>query len=694
MREQALELLRQAVGEPNASFRPGQFEAISALVERRARRLVVQRTGWGKSVVYFLATRFLRDRGAGCTILISPLLSLMRNQIAAANNIGIRAETINSANTDDWPRIEDALNQDQVDLLLISPERLANDDFVQRSLLPMSSRIGLFVVDEAHCISDWGHDFRPDYRRIVRILRALPANMPVLATTATANDRVVDDIVEQLGPRLAVQRGPLTRASLGLQNIYLRSQAERLAWLANIVPNLEGSGVIYTLTVKDSERVAEWLQSQGVDAEPYNGQMQTEEREALETRLLNNEVKALAATVALGMGFDKPDLGFVIHFQRPASAVHYYQQVGRAGRAVDHAFGILLNGEEDDDIADYFIRTAFPTPDDVNNLLAAMEAAGGPLKLAQLEQRLNLSRGQITKALKFLSLESPAPVQKVGAAYVLNPVNWTMPVDRIERITTLRRHEQRRMRSYMQSRECLMRFLASELSDSNAAPCGKCANCAGKLLPEDFSTDLAQAAVEFLNHVDNPIPPRRTWPPGLDDPQMKGRISEDRRALEGRVLCRWGDPGLGALVRTGKRMGLEFDARLVEASARLIRHRWRPDPAPGWLTWVPSRRRRTLVPGFAKRLAERLAIPFVECIEKVRETLPQKTRANSFQQVLNLKCAFRIDTRLVRPEPVLLVDDIVDSRWTFTVLSAQLRDAGSGPVLPFALGDSSSEDSG
>ena len=502
MRTQAITLLRQALQDHNAEFREGQWEAISTLVQRRARLLVVQRTGWGKSLVYFLATRFLRDQGAGCTLLISPLLSLMRNQIAAARNIGVKAETINSSNEADWPRIEGGLQQNQFDVLLISPERLANDVFVTRCLLPIANRVGLFVVDEAHCISDWGHDFRPDYQRIVRILRALPRNIPVLATTATANNRVVNDILRQLGPNLEVQRGPLTRASLSLQNIYLRSQAERMAWLANILPGLPGSGIVYTLTVRDSERQAEWLKSRGIDAEAYNGAMETEQREVLENRLLNNEVKALVATVALGMGFDKPDLGFVIHFQRPASVVHYYQQVGRAGRAVDDAYGILLNGEEDDEIADYFITTAFPTAEEVNQLLAAMRAANGALTIPNLQQRVNLSKGKIEKILKFLLLESPAPIQRIPAgrssAYVLNPVRWQMPTDRIERITNLRRQEQERMSAYMNTRDCLMQFLAEELNDPNAAPCGKCANCRGGLLSKSIQTILLRRSWSSL----------------------------------------------------------------------------------------------------------------------------------------------------------------------------------------------------
>ena len=692
MRTHALELLRRALKNPDADFREGQWEAISALIQRQAKLLIVQRTGWGKSLVYFIATKLLRERGAGCTILVSPLLSLMRNQIAAALNIGVRAETINSSNIADWPRIEGGLHRNEVDVLLISPERLANDEFVNCCLLPIANRVGLFVVDEAHCISDWGHDFRPDYRRIVRILQALPPNIPVLATTATANERVAGDIVDQLGPNLEVQRGPLARASLSLQNIYLPSQAERMAWLAHTLPQLPGSGIIYTLTVRDSERLAEWLRSQGIDAEPYYGAMQTEQREALENRLLNNEVQVLVATVALGMGFDMPDLGFVIHFQRPASVVHYYQQVGRAGRAVDNAFGVLFNGEEDDSIADYFIRTAFPTAENVAQLLEAMRAASGPLKAPGLRQRLNLSAGMIEKILKFLLLESPAPIQKTDSGYVLNPVRWEMPVARIEEITNLRRLEQERMKVYMASEDCLMQFLAGELNDPAAEPCGKCANCAGHLLSEDYPARLAQEAVDFLGRLENPIEPRKQWPPGLARPDMRGKIAPEHQAIEGRALCRWGDPGIGELVRRGKQHGKQFDEQLVDAAARLIRDRWNPVPAPVWVTCVPSRRHLTLVPDFARRLALKLGLPFLECIRKVNDTEPQKTRANSFQQAQNLAGAFVVDAATVRTEPVLLVDDMVDSGWTFTVLALLLRRAGSGIVYPFALADTSSVD--
>jgi ATP-dependent DNA helicase RecQ len=340
-KENVLSLLRQALNNPTATFHSEQWDAIEILVVKRARLLVVQRTGWGKSMVYFLATRLLREQGAGPTLLVSPLLALMRNQIEAAQRINVKAATVNSTNQKDWQIIREQLLLNTIDILLISPERLANDDFREKMLLPVADRIGLFVVDEAHCISDWGHDFRPDYRRIKRIVQALPANIPLLATTATANNRVVADIQIQLGENIHLLRGALARTSLHLQTIILPTTAARMAWLAEHLPQLPGCGIIYTLTVRDSQKVAEWLQTCGINAHAYHASLK-ENRENLEQALLNNELKALVATSALGMGFDKPDLGFVIHFQRPGSVVHYYQQVGRAGRALQQAYGILL----------------------------------------------------------------------------------------------------------------------------------------------------------------------------------------------------------------------------------------------------------------------------------------------------------------------------------------------------------------
>ena len=402
MKERALQFLRTALGRSDAVFRAGQWESVEMLLNRR-RLLVVERTGWGKSMVYFLATRLLRDEGAGLSLLISPLLSLMRNQLEAAAWIGLRAETINSSNRDDWDRIEEELRNDAIDILLISPERLANEQFRDNVLSRLVERVGLFVVDEAHCISDWGHDFRPDYRRIVRVLQAVPPNVPVLATTATANDRVVHDVISQLGADIELVRGPLIRESLRLQNMSIPSPAARMAWLAEVIPTLAGSGIVYTLTQRDAERVAEWLQINGVSAMPYHADLQDGDedvpvRELRERQLLENEVKVLVATVALGMGFDKPDLGFVIHFQRPASVVHYYQQVGRAGRAVDEAYGVLMHGEEDANITEYFIRNAFPPQQHVEVILEVLDRSEEGLSIRELEKSLNFRYGELEKS--------------------------------------------------------------------------------------------------------------------------------------------------------------------------------------------------------------------------------------------------------------------------------------------------------
>jgi len=483
-KQRAEKYLQAALNNPSASFREGQYEAIEMLVEEKKRVLIVQRTGWGKSIVYFIAARLLRDEGYGLTLLISPLLSLMRNQIEMASRIGIAAYTINSSNEDEWKHVQNEMIQDRVDVLLVSPERLSNFEFTEQYLLPVANRIGLFAVDEAHCISDWGHDFRPDYRRIVRILNVLPKNIPVIATTATANDRVISDIVEQLGSSLVVIRGSLARESLRLQNIVMPDKAKRMAWLVERIPKIPGSGIVYVLTVRDADRLAEWLRKNGIDAQAYHAKLENKDRERLETDLIDNKVKALVASTALGMGFDKPDLGFVIHFQRPGSVVSYYQQVGRAGRGLDSAYGILFCGAEDDEIVDYFIRTAFPPIVHVEAVLNALKNAPEGLTMTELESKVNLPRTRLQKTLKFLQVETPAPIRILDKRWFRNPVDYEIDRNRIDKITEIRRREQKQMQEYMTSRECLMAFLARELSDPNPGKCGKCAVCIGApLLP-------------------------------------------------------------------------------------------------------------------------------------------------------------------------------------------------------------------
>jgi ATP-dependent DNA helicase RecQ len=645
-------------------------------------------------MVYFLATRLLRDKGAGVSLLISPLLSLMRNQLEAASRIGVRAETINSTNQDDWDGIERELRNNQIDILLVSPELLANGKFRENVLSFIAENVGLFVVDEAHCISDWGHDFRPDYRRIVRVVQALPRNVPVLATTATANNRVVGDVISQLGKDIHLVRGPLVRESLKLQNITIKSPAARMAWLAHTIPSLPGSGIVYTLTQRDAERVAEWLKINKIKAKAYHADVADNEdgvslREKLEQQLLNNEIKVLVATVALGMGFDKPDLGFVIHFQRPASVVHYYQQVGRAGRAVKEAFGILLHGEEDDNIADFFIRSAFPPQQHVAVILQELDKADGGLSVRELEVRLNLRHSQLEKALNYLAVEMPSPITKIGSKWNVTATAGTYRIDQsyVESITSIRKQEQIQMQTYMAHSDCLMEFLARALDDPHAGKCGKCAGCKRQpLLSPEYDQDLANKAAIFLRRSYQPLQPRKQWPTGNALPiyAFSGRIGNALCAQEGRALCLWRDAGWGQLVAEGKYEQGRFDDKLVEALRDMICH-WNPYPAPEWVTCIPSLNRPELVPDFARRLAGDLGLPFHACIQKAKANPPQKEMQNSFQQAHNLDGVFAVDPGTVSAGTCLLIDDMTDSGWTFTVAAAILRRAGCTAVFPLAL---------
>lgn len=672
-------LLHQHFG-PDAAFRPGQLEAIVALIDDHARLLVVQRTGWGKSLVYFLATRLLREVGSGPTMLVSPLLSLMRNQSTMADRLGVVAASINSTNATQWNEIIARLDRNEIDLLMISPERLANPDFRTRLLPRLQEGIGMLVIDEAHCISDWGHDFRPDYRRIVQIVRAMPSTVPVLATTATANNRVVADIQEQLGEQLLVQRGPLARDSLRLQTIELPSQSQRLAWLAEQIPRLPGSGVIYCLTVRDADLVAGFLQQQGVHAPPYHADLEAEKRIELEQALLDNDVKALCATVALGMGFDKPDLGFVVHYQRPGSVIAYYQQVGRAGRATSDAYAILLVGAEDDEIQSYFIGSAFPEANEIVDVLHAISESDG-LDRGEIEQRVNLSRGRIEHCLKFLEVEGA--IVRDGPMYLRTPTRWAPDVERWLRVSAQREQERQRMQEFVRTPTCLMQFVIRELDDPAHRPCGRCANCAEDFVPRVFDPQLSEQAQRFLRRQWIPLEPRLRLPAGIL-PELGRAIAADRLNEPGLALCSYKDEGLGALIRQGKYRDGRFDDRLVTAAAEAIRSTWPLDES-WWLTPIPSRTHPGLVRDFAVRLSVALGVDCVEALRKTRDIAEQKTMENSYQQCKNVLGAFRAERSLIRSGPVILVDDLVDSRWTLTICGASLRQRGSGPVYPFVL---------
>ena len=688
---EALRCLRVAMGQPASNFRDGQWEAIDHIVNRRGKVLCVQRTGWGKSMVYFVGATLMRAQGAGVTLIISPLLSLMRNQIEAAHRLGLKALTVNSTNRDDWEAVRTELLAGQVDLLLISPERLANDEFVAGTLQPIAARIGLLVIDEAHCISDWGHDFRPDYRRVGQVLARLPAHIAVLATTATANRRVAQDVAAQLGTGVVVQRGPLLRESLALQNMRLAGAADRLAWLADRIPQLPGSGIVYTLTTRDADRVAEWLQGRGIDARAYHAGKPDDERQAMEQALLANDIKCLVATTALGMGYDKPDLHFVIHYQTPGNVVAYYQQVGRAGRAIPAACGVLLSGDEEEDINEYFREAAFPPEWQVDRILGALEAADGGLSVRALERAVNLRQSQIEKVLKLLVVEPDSPVLRIDGAWYRTAQPFQLDKARIAHLTRQREDEWAQMKHYLANERCLMLFLAEALDDAGASACGRCAVCLGRpVLPMEIERATLIEALRFVKRSEMPLELKKQWDIEAlpqyraDHGWSKQTIPAALRGEEGRVLSRWGEPVWGRLVARGKAQG-RFDDELVEASADMIRHRWPAAARISWVTCIPSMRYPELVPDFARRLADALGVPFRPIMSKTRETQPQRDMENRFHQCHNLDGAYAVEPQPGTDGAVLLVDDLVDSAWTLTLATALLRQTGTAAVYPFAL---------
>jgi ATP-dependent DNA helicase RecQ len=674
----ALDRLRTLTDDPDADFRPGQLEATRDVVVDRARVLCVQRTGWGKSAVYFVATALLREAGAGPTLIVSPLLALMRNQIAAAERLGLRAHTINSTNREEWDEVRDRLAGGTIDLLLISPERLNNPRF-RGDMLPLfAASVGLLVIDEAHCISDWGHDFRPDYRRVKDMLEALAPGVAVLGTTATANDRVVADVVAQLGGRepLRTYRGPLARSSLRLEVLALPRPAERLAWLASTLPHLSGSGIVYTLTKRDAEQVAAFLCAQGITAVAYSGEQETGDRIYAEDRLLRNEIKTVVATSALGMGYDKPDLTFVVHYQAPGSVISYYQQIGRAGRGVEHADIVLLRGGEDRRIQDFFIEQAFPDRERVNAVLASLSEAGeGGLTTRELMAMVNLGMGRIEAMLKILDVEGA--VARAGSRWKLMPdADWTYDAERYAQVTALRRAEQRAMAAFGANGRCLMRVLQEELDDPAAQDCGRCSVCAGPRFDTPLDSALVEAAGRHLRSTPIELEVRKMAP---DAGGVMRKIPADVLIEPGWALARFGDGGWWPALERGLETG-EFSPDVVQALADVVR---RADGVD-WVTSVPSVHLGDTLSRLAGRIAEALSVPYVELLGRVAERPPQREMANAAQQAANVRGAFRV---VATPPPGIggLLDDRRISGWTLAMVGGQLRRAGAERVLPLAL---------
>lgn len=691
IRLRARQLIKQMFGT-SADFRPGQLEAIEHILNHGGRLLIVQKTGWGKSIVYFIMTKINREFGRGPTLIISPLLALMRNQIYNANKLGLRAATINSSNTKEWDQVQNGLKNNAYDLLLISPERLSSQNFLPE-IVPAIGRIGAFVVDEVHCISDWGHDFKPDYRRIKSIVNNVFSGIPIVGTTATANNRVVKDLEEQLGTGFSVMQGKLSRSGLKLQNIVLPTIAERLAWLADSIPKLKGSGVVYCLTRGDVFRVSNWLKQCGIDCHHYwGGDIPDENKQdlspILEQKLLENKIKVLVATSALGMGYDKPDLNFVIHYQAPGSAIAYYQQVGRAGREVPESYGILLHGSEEDEILDFFMREAFPTEDEEQAVLGYLNKVSSA-KQSQIFRQLNMKSSRLEKALKHLLIDGF--ISKNGFEYSRSVKPWTYNQVRKDMVQATRVRERERMKEYISHQGCLMRYIANELDDPTQEDCGICVNCNHGLLPTKPREETIQKALEYLHQDYVVIDPRKRWPSDIQLSMNKQRnpsinIPQEEVLEQGRAIGYLENAGWGNVIKRCIKQDTPVPEDVLNAAVFLITKQWMPNPFPEWITYIPSVHCSKVIADFASRLAAKMKIPLVESVRITNiGKKPIHTYENSHQIVEN--SIENWSTRNTgRTSPVLLIDDYVNTKWTMTIVGRLLRLDGVEKVYPFALG--------
>ena len=679
MRSKAEKVLHSFLGE-GAEFHEGQYEAIEATLTNR-RTLVVQKTGWGKSMVYFVCSKLLRDEGKGVALIISPLLVLMSNQIDAAEKAGLKCDVLNSTKTEaEKAAIIEKMKNNELDIVYTTPETLFTA-LVQEALPQIN--IGLFVIDEAHCISDWGHDFRLEYSRLKKVVNNMPATVPLLATTATANDRVIADLREQLGGDVYVSRGELMRTNLSIQVLKLESKVERLAWILENVPRLEGSGIIYTLTHNDCDEIADFLKGNGISARPYYSGIDLDEDGSdpnIETERLfmENKIKVIVATIKLGMGYDKGDIAFVIHYQTPSSIVAYYQQIGRAGRKIDHAYTFLMNGEEDESIHEYFRMSAFPSEAEACSIYDAIKENNG-LSIINLMSRLNFSMGRIDNALKFLVNEEF--IYKNGSKYYMSTKAFSYNGQHYKDIINQREAEYKQMMELMDTDKCYNRFIVNALDDKTEKDCGFCANCTDRG-EVTVSAEAIEKAAAFVEKECYEIKPRLKW--ASTSMTKSSRINNPNEV--GICLSRYGHPVYGELVKKGKYEDKRFDDRLVDRSAQLLKP-FIAENGITALTYVPSLRSE-IVKDFAERLAQKLEIPCLDLLKKTAAQ-QQKEMENSSFQCENALKSFDILDGAVPPENILLVDDMVDSKWTLTVCGDILSEAGAEHIYPFALASTS-----
>lgn len=668
-RAQAERLLQRTFHLPR--FYDEQWRAISQLLQGH-RILMIERTGFGKSLCFQFPATLME----GVTVVFSPLIALMRDQVQALAALGIEARLINSEQDIELNRqtIADAL-AGRVKILYIAPERQESTEWIEAT---RQLRLAMIVVDEAHTISVWGHDFRPAFRRIVNLVNLLPAGMPVLAATATATRRVQDDIERQIGRGITTIRGQLMRDNFRLHVIEVGSDDEKMAWLAANVAALPGTGLIYTGIRADTDLYARWLRYRGVEAVSYNAGLDAETRKDIERGLKANRWKCIVSTNALGMGIDKPDIRFIIHTQMPASPIHYYQEIGRAGRdGLPTDIILFFNGTRDEDgwshdcqLPRAFIDTAKPRTECYRQVIDALK--DDVLGERDIVKRCNLKSTQFRVIKADLIEQGIIREVKVARSkkYEYQFGAPELDTSGFEQLRRAKMADLRAMRDYVSTREPRMAYLCRYLGDATPPVAAGCDNTTEPRWTATLDAEMQAALDDF----------RETYFPEITVAERKNNI------IDSVAGSYYGVSTVGRALRRSKYEGggpfPDFLLGLTLKAYRKTFHNKHLD----FVMSVPPTVSGTLVEEFARRIASVLRVPYSPLLVKTRTTQVQKLFHSAYSKRDNISGAFALQGSAdLRGTTILLVDDIFDSGATLKEIGRVLTAAGAKEIVPIVI---------
>ena len=645
-------------------FHDLQWQVIENLLAGR-RVLFIEKTGFGKSLCFqFPATQL-----DGVTIVFSPLIALMRDQVRSMQDKGIRAAAINSNQEDDENAtiITNAQNN-QLDILYIAPERMENAAWITAA---REMKIAMVVIDEAHCISMWGQSFRPNYRRIVNLVRLLPRNFPVLATTATATPRVQEDIIEQVGTDLIPIRGQLMRSNIRLFVVHVESEDEKFFWLAEYLPKLKKTGIVYTGTQANTDIFSNWLQFLKFNSAAYSGRLDAESRMRIETDFINNKYDCVVSTNALGMGIDKPDIRFIIHTQVPQSPIHYYQEIGRAGRDGQEAFAILLyNAKEDRELPQSFVDGSKPPIKMYNKVIEVTKRE--LLGLNDIIRRTNLKKTHVEIILSDLMDQGIINQQIIrnSKKYFFNPDAPALDLTAFETLRNAQNQELERMLEYTGISSCRMQYLCNYLGDERQGACGVCDNDARQHMRVVATEAMKQQLQEF----------RETFFPVLEVETTKSKI------VNGVAASYYGVSNVGAALRHSKyEGGGDFPDWLLRLTLKAFR-KYYGNTKFDLILYVPPTESGDLVKNFAEKISRTLGIPISHKLVKTAETSPQKVFQSGISKKDNVHGKFAYQTPAeIAGKSILLIDDIFDSGYTIKEIGQYLTNIGAATIAPLVI---------